>query len=1000
IQIAQNVNIQWQTHHGDHDFVPFVLAQLSSFQSAVPPPYTGNFMPPKPDLVFADEHVISESVNSLPGVAKSEIKTSETTLKNISALIIEDWVSNSEDENNIKTEKSDKQEENNRQTKYPRKNSQSPREKVNPVKGKVTTVRAKAVVSVVQGNVENAIKSSDQGIFDNGCSRHMTGNKSFLTDYQEFDGGFVAFRGSPKVGKSYGKDHLGKFEGKLDEGFLVGYFVNIKTFRGKGLEWLFDIDSLTISMNYEPVTRGNQTNHDAGTQSSDDKDVDEVPCKGDEGVSKGSGIDDQERTNHSTQDVNTVGPSINTANTNINTDSLNINTVGSNDPSMPTLEETGIFDDVYDDREMGTEADTNNLELLTVVSPIPTTRVHKDHPKEQIIRDLNLATQTKRMINFLKKMLWLATTTSREEQIIEIIITAYLLVFSLNKNPKRNKKDERGIVVRNKERLVVQCYTQEEGIDYDKKDDGIFICQDKYVVDILKKFGFSSVKIASTPMEPNKALIKDVEAEDVPSYTKDFTFHVVKRIFRYLKGQPKLGLWYPRDSLFDLEAFSDSDYAGASLDRKSTTRDGKKIIITEASNIRDLRLDDAEGTTCLPNAVIFEELARVGWSEILYVSKIFPSVCDHQLGDMSHHKRVFVNPSLTKKVFANMKRVETSFSGRKHKSRKKQRKETTVPHIKPQNEKHIPTPSYDPLPIAKIKKLKKRVKKLEGKKKKRTHGLKRLYKGRIAEIDADKDLSLINETVQDQGRINDEDLFGVNDVDGDEVIVDVTAEEERTAREKNEANRVAIKEWDDVHATIDADRQLAKQLQAQEREQLSIEERSKLLAKLIKSRKNFVAMDSEVMEGSKKTQSEVTECSSKRAGDEIEQESAKRQRLEKEDDTSELKRCLEIVPEDDDDVTIEATPISSKSPIIVDYNIYKEDNIWKYQQGVVKVHNWKLYDSCGVYCVTTQNMVYYLLVKKRYTFTNNILHQLWKDVRLQVDYEVEMAYDLFRLIKK
>ncbi|GKA34422.1 hypothetical protein Tco_0720851 [Tanacetum coccineum] len=47
--------------------------------------------------------------------------------------------------------------------------------------------------------------------------------------------------------------------------------------------------------------------------------------------------------------------------------------------------------------------------------------------------------------------------------------------------------------------------------------------------------------------------------------------HVVKRIFRYLKGQPKLGLWYPRDSPFDLEAFSDSDYAGASLDRKSTT---------------------------------------------------------------------------------------------------------------------------------------------------------------------------------------------------------------------------------------------------------------------------------------------------------------------------------------------------------------------------------------------------------------------------------------------
>nr|GFD06782.1 hypothetical protein [Tanacetum cinerariifolium] len=155
-------------------------------------------------------------------------------------------------------------------------------------------------------------------------------------------------------------------------------------------------------MNYEPVTTGNQTLNNIGieinvnagqagqekasdheyillpfmpshsplsssTQSLDDKDADEVPGKGDEGVSKGSEIDDQERTDRSTQDVNTAGPSINTANTNINTDSLNINIVGSNDQSMPSLEETGIFDDVYDDREMGAEADINNLELSTIV---------------------------------------------------------------------------------------------------------------------------------------------------------------------------------------------------------------------------------------------------------------------------------------------------------------------------------------------------------------------------------------------------------------------------------------------------------------------------------------------------------------------------------------------------------------------------------------------------------------------------------------------------------
>ncbi|GJZ13669.1 putative ribonuclease H-like domain-containing protein [Tanacetum coccineum] len=152
------------------------------------------------------------------------------------------------------------------------------------------------------------------------------------------------------------------------------------------------------------------------------------------------------------------------------------------------------------------------------------------------------------------------------------------------------------------------------GLQVMQRDDGIFISQDKYVADILKKFDFVTMKTISTPIETHKALLKDEEAEDVDvhlyrsmirslMYMKaskpDIMFvvcacarfqvtpkvshlHAVKRIFRYLKVQPKLGLWYPRDSPFDLEAFSDSDYAGASLDRKSTTGGcqflGKKLI--------------------------------------------------------------------------------------------------------------------------------------------------------------------------------------------------------------------------------------------------------------------------------------------------------------------------------------------------------------------------------------------------------------------------------------
>ncbi|GJR39618.1 hypothetical protein Tco_1215302 [Tanacetum coccineum] len=141
------------------------------------------------------------------------------------------------------------------------------------------------------------------------------------------------------------------------------------------------------------------------------------------------------------------------------------------------------------------------------------------------------------------------------------------------------------------------------GLHVKQQPDGIFISQDKYVADILKKFNFCSIKTATTPIESNKPLVKDEDGVEVDVHEyqsmigslmyltasrpaimfavcacarfqvipKASRLHAVKRIFRYLKHQPKLGLWYPRDSPFELEAFSDSNYAGASLDRKSTT---------------------------------------------------------------------------------------------------------------------------------------------------------------------------------------------------------------------------------------------------------------------------------------------------------------------------------------------------------------------------------------------------------------------------------------------
>nr|GFB24380.1 hypothetical protein [Tanacetum cinerariifolium] len=126
---------------------------------------------------------------------------------------------------------------------------------------------------------------------------------------------------------------------------------------------------------------------------------------------------------------------------------------------------------------------------------------------------------------------------------------------------------------------------------------GIFINQDKYIAKILRKFGLTDGKSASTPIDTEKPLLKDPDGTSKASH-----LHAVKRIFKYLKGKPHLGLWYPKDSPFNLVAYSDSDYAGASLDRKSTTGgcqflDGKSVstpIDTKKPLLKDLDGKDVD----------------------------------------------------------------------------------------------------------------------------------------------------------------------------------------------------------------------------------------------------------------------------------------------------------------------------------------------------------------------------------------------------------------------
>ncbi|GJS02091.1 uncharacterized mitochondrial protein-like protein [Tanacetum coccineum] len=251
-----------------------------------------------------------------------------------------------------------------------------------------------------------------------------------------------------------------------------------------------------------------------------------------------------------------------------------------------------------------------------------------------------------------------------------------------------------------------------------------YLCQDKYVVKILKKFGFTEVKTASTPMETQKPLLKDEDGEEVDVYMyrsmigslmyltssrPDIMFavcacaryqvnpkvshlHAVKRIFRYLKGQPKLGLWYPKDSPFDLVAYTDSDYAGASLDRKSTTGEAEYVAASSCCGqvlwIQNQLLDYGAKTTawnefsstmasaiiCLAtnqkfnfSKYIFESMVRnldnLSGKFLMY-PRFVQVFLNQQLDEVPTHKRIYDAPSHTKKIFGNMKRVGKGFSGR------------------------------------------------------------------------------------------------------------------------------------------------------------------------------------------------------------------------------------------------------------------------------------------------------------------------------------------------
>nr|GEY15187.1 putative ribonuclease H-like domain-containing protein [Tanacetum cinerariifolium] len=294
--------------------------------------------------------------------------------------------------------------------------------------------------------------------------------------------------------------------------------------------------------------------HDDGSKPSSDngKKVDEDKRKENE-------CNDQEKEDNvnSTNNVNTVSSTVNDVGTNEDNELLF-------DPNMPALEDASTFYFSSNNEDDGAVADINNLDTTVQVSPILTLRIHKDHPLDQVIEDLQSATQTKKI-------------TQKDNSCIE------------------RSKLNRGYTGR-ASTIQVTRSLKFSGFTKWKKGYRNELCN-AFERLIHEKFQMSSIR-----EQTQKPLLKDEDGEemDVHMYRSmigslmyltssrpDIVFvvyacaryqvnpnishlHVMKRIFKYLKGQPKLGLWYPKDSPFDLVAYTDSDYSGASLDMMST----------------------------------------------------------------------------------------------------------------------------------------------------------------------------------------------------------------------------------------------------------------------------------------------------------------------------------------------------------------------------------------------------------------------------------------------
>nr|GEV86908.1 hypothetical protein [Tanacetum cinerariifolium] len=354
-------------------------------------------------------------------------------------------------------------------------------------------------------------------------------------------------------------------------------------------KWLFDIDTLTMSMNYQPIVKRNQPNDNADDDAAFDGKENENDVyvsanrsdkngnkkhyekakrddKGKSHVDSPSGVRDlraefEEFSFNCTNRVNAVSVPVNATERNLTNSTQN------------KKDERGIV--IRNKARLVTQGHTQEEgidydEFFTLVARIEAIRLFLAYVSFMGFMVYQMDVKSAFLYGTIKEEVYVCQPLGFEDpdypnKVYKVVKALYglhqsprawyetLANYLLENSFQRGKIDQTLFIKKQKGDIFISS-----GLLVKQKDDGIFISQDKYVAKILRKFGFTYVKSASTPIETNKPLLKDPDDEDVDVH-----------IYRYLKGKPHLGLWYPKDSPFNLVAYSDSDYARASLDRKS-----------------------------------------------------------------------------------------------------------------------------------------------------------------------------------------------------------------------------------------------------------------------------------------------------------------------------------------------------------------------------------------------------------------------------------------------